>query len=347
MSVRLLAEWKRRTLRFRFDARTSRGAMTSKDTWFVKMWLEHRPDVYGIGECAMFPGLSLEDDEHFEDILTDACRDVRASFNKALPSSIRYGMEMALNDLYGGGKGIFHGYNKWTHHKKGLLINGLIWMGDIATMKGRIDEKIKAGFKCLKLKIGVDFKQELELIRQIRAAYPSDQLELRVDANGAFSEEEAKRSLDALALYGIHSIEQPIRQGQFEAMARLCKNAPLPIALDEELIGVTPSVTKRQLLSYIRPHYVILKPALCGGFSHAEDWIAAAKETGAGWWATSALESPIGLNALAQWTYQLEPTMPQGLGTGQIYDTNIPSQVELRGQHLWRKYGKRVNWEDL
>lgn len=331
----LKATWRPYTLHFTFEARTSRGAMWHKRTYFVEVWDDAAPDVKGVGECALFEGLSADDQPDYEQRLDSACRGIH-SFDLAASgySSITFGLEGALADLAHGGKGICFP-SAWTTGRSHVAINGLIWMGDKRLMLQRIKEKMAMGFRCIKLKIGgINFDDELALLAYIRGQIGSDELELRLDANGAFAPADALARLDALARYGIHSIEQPIRAGQPREMARICEQSPIPVALDEELIGVRGMAEKKALIAAIKPAYVILKPSLCGGLRHADEWIAAACEQGVGWWATSALESNIGLSAIAQWVAAKNPAMPQGLGTGGLYSNNIPSRVYLEGDRL-------------
>lgn len=333
----LIADWRRYRLYFKFEARTSRAVMHAKNTYFVRVRDTERPEIFGLGEVPLFAGLSREDDPGFEGRLEEACRNIN-SFDPSLPcdSSIRMGLETAVADLANGGRGIiFHG-SQWLEGATGIDINGLIWMGDHDTMFRRIRKKLDEGFKCLKLKIGgIAFDDELNLLRHIRSRFPEDILQIRADANGAFSAENAMSRLEQLSQFGLHSIEQPVHAGQYDLMADICRNSPIQVALDEELIGDTPSNFKAQLLSFIRPQYVILKPALCGGFYGAQGWIDAAAELGIGWWATSALESNVGLNAITQWTAAKGVTMPQGLGTGELYLNNTASQLIRRGEKLF------------
>ena len=258
-------------------------------------------------------------------------------------SSIRFGVETALLDLKNGGRrkicpGAFY------EGKQSIEINGLIWMGDKEAMYSRIEEKLTAGFRCVKLKIGaIDFNSELELLKSIRSRYGKDEIELRVDANGAFLPSEAMFKLDRLSRYDIHSIEQPIRQGQWREMEALCRNTPIPIALDEELIGINDPKLKEQMLDVINPQYIILKPALAGGLSGSAEWIDKAEKRNIGWWITSALESNVGLNAIAQWTAMLQSSIPQGLGTGQLYKNNIISPLVQKGSTI--QYDPSLSWD--
>ena len=250
-------------------------------------------------------------------------------------SSILFGLETALASLRAGGR-----HELWpsafTRGEVAIPINGLVWMGDFRKMRERIRGKLDEGFGCVKLKIGgIDFEDEVALLRMIRKEYGRSDLELRLDANGSFTSENAKERLARLSEYDIHSIEQPIKAGQWEAMRKIAEKSPIDIALDEELIGTRSREEKEELLDAIRPAYVVLKPSLAGGFAHSQEWIELAKERGCGWWITSALESNIGLNALAQFVALQNPTMPQGLGTGELYVENFPSPLVRKGENLW------------
>ena len=334
------AEYSRYLLHFKEDAGTSRGVLKEKETFIVKVWDESCPEVFGMGECALFRGLSADDRKNYEEKLEEVCQRIEEVKMEELEewSSIRFGVEMALQDLAMGGRQLYFS-SAFTEGRLAIEINGLIWMGDKSTMLQRIQQKLEAGFHCIKLKIGaIDFEAELSLLQYIRERFSCEKVELRVDANGAFAPEEAMSKLEALAAFGLHSIEQPIRQGQWEEMAHLCRETPIPIALDEELIGVYGRKKKLELLEIVQPQYIILKPALCGGFSGAREWIELAEKRGIGWWVTSALESNIGLNALAQWVATLGNPMPQGLGTGQLYTNNLWSPLRQEGECLI--YGK-------
>lgn len=335
----LKASYQKYLLHFKEPAGTSRGVLTDKETYVIRIWEEEHPGITGIGECPLFRGLSAEDRPDYESKLEEVCGHIDCVNSGELRdwSSIRFGIEMALSDLHYGGKGIYFP-SAFTQGEQAIEINGLIWMGDRATMFRRICQKLEAGFRCIKLKIGaIDFQAELDLLDYIRCNFSSEKVELRVDANGAFTPANAMDRLTALACFDLHSIEQPIRQGQWEEMARLCRTSPVPVALDEELIGISCPEQKRELLETIRPQYIILKPALCGGFEGAREWIALAQELRIGWWVTSALESNIGLSALAQWVATLENPLPQGLGTGQLFTNNFPSLLVQEGAVLRMK----------
>lgn len=345
----LRARFHKYTLHFRFLARTSRESMTQRHTYYLHLWDDSNPEVEGIGECNLFRGLSAEDTPDYERRLQRFCDeagDAHAVDNVRDCSSILFGFETAKADLNNGG--VRQPFPcQWSIGGASIPINGLVWMGDRKLMADRIREKLDAGFKCLKLKIGgIRFEDELDLLEMVRREFSQSDLQIRLDANGAFSPADALEKLDRLSKYSIHSIEQPIRAGQLREMSELCKKSPLPIALDEELIGVREMGQKAALLDGLRPQYIILKPALCGGFCHADEWIAEAQRLGIGWWSTSALESNVGLNAIAQWLggkmgdKGLE--MPQGLGTGALYVDNVQSPLKLEGDRLL--YDASVSW---
>lgn len=334
-----------RTLHFIQPAGTSRGVYTTRQSYYVTLSDDNVPGIVGIGECATLPDLSCDamPPKEYERILKGFCDDLCQSGKidkeamRPYPSML-FGLETAKRQLdNGGGIDLFN--TPFGRGEEGITINGLIWMGTFDEMFQRLEAKLKAGFHCVKLKIGaIDFEKELRLIQHIRQHFSRKEVELRVDANGGFTPDNAMQRLEALAKYDIHSIEQPIRQHQWKEMARLCKNSPLPIALDEELIGVNDLTEKNRLLDTIQPQYIILKPSLHGGISGTREWIKLAKERGIGSWITSALESNIGLNAIAQLTadiYGPHITMAQGLGTGQLFSDNIPMPLEIRGEQLW------------
>ncbi|MBD5185992.1 MAG: o-succinylbenzoate synthase [Bacteroidales bacterium] len=341
----LRAAWARRNLDFRFTARTSRETMTMKPTWYIRLWYTETPGVWGIGECAHFAGLSAEPTEGFEAKLNDLCHSLNTGRRIDITrwSSLKMGLETALLDLENGGRRVlFHG--QFTEGESEIVINGLVWMGSTDEMLARIDEKLSAGFRCLKMKIGgVKFNDELRLLDHIRMSFPPEKLTLRLDANGAFTPDNAMSKLEALANFDVHSIEQPIRAGQLDKMSYLCENSPIPIALDEELIGLHDPTDMRRLLYFVMPQYIVLKPTLCGGLSGAGNWIKVADEKKIGWWITSALESNIGLNAIAQFTAAYAPELPQGLGTGALYHNNILSPLTLTGDTL--RYNPEGTWQ--
>lgn len=330
------AAFARYTLDFIKPGGTSRGVLYKKDTYFIKLWDESAPEHYGIGECALFKGLSAEDNDTYEDKLHELCRNVSDGKDTDLSShsSILFGFESAILDYSNGCRRVcFDG--DFANGKSCIPINGLVWMGSKDEMISRINEKISAGFRTIKLKIGaIDFNQEIEMIKHIRNRYSANELTIRVDANGGFNLDNVMPNLDKLLKYGIHSIEQPIMAGQWEDMARVCENSPIPVALDEELIGITNPMFMMELLKTISPHYIVLKPSLMGGFSGSTDWLKLASQFNIGGWITSALESNIGLNALAQWVDTLQVRIPQGLGTGNLYKNNIPSPLEQKEDYL-------------
>jgi len=307
-------------LNFKRPSGTSRGVLLEKETWFIIL---KQNETIGVGECGLLRGLSIDDRPDYEDKLKWVCNNINLGLDHLMSEledlpSIQFGLEMAFKSLKS--KTTFELFpSEFTQGKKHIPINGLIWMGDTSFMKQQIKQKIKEGFSCIKMKIGaIDFTTELGLLKSIRDEFSEDDIELRVDANGAFSATDALEKLKRLSDYKLHSIEQPIKQGQWEEMALLCKQTPLPIALDEELIGVFSVTKKAQLLQTIQPQYIILKPSLIGGFKSSDEWIKLSEEYHIGWWMTSALESNVGLNAIAQYTYTKQSNMPQGLGTGSL-----------------------------
>lgn len=326
-------------LQFKEPSGTSRGVMTYKDCYMVQLYDDTHPERVGWGECALFRGLGSDDQPEYEQVLAEACRNISIMpFDEVLKqlagwTSIRFGFETAWQELNNWGD-----YpSRFAMGEQPITINGLVWMGDKATMLRRIEEKLQAGFRCVKLKIGaIDFDAELDLLRTVRSRFSRNEIELRVDANGAFTPAEAPRKLDALARYDLHSIEQPIKAGQWDEMAQLCAYTPIPIALDEELVAcrvVSPTLAT-QMLDTIKPQYIILKPSLTGALSGTDIWIKAATERGIGWWITSALESNIGLAAIARYTASLCVDKPQGLGTGALYTNNILSPLRQVGEVL-------------
>jgi len=353
----LKAYHKKYTLNFKQASGTSRGILTQKDSWFIIVQDEFDPEIVGIGECGLLKGLSIDDRPDYEQKVIEVCNNIQ-NFQMFIDEglemfpSIKFGLEMALMDLgvieengnsgYRGKRMLFP--TEFTKGNDSIDINGLVWMGEFDFMKQQIREKIDSGFSCIKLKIGaIDFEKELQLIKSIRKEFSAKNIEIRVDANGAFSPQEALDKLIKLSAFDLHSIEQPIKQGQWEKMAKLCENTPLPIALDEELIGINELTQKAKLLEIINPQYIILKPSLIGGFKVSEEWIQLAEKNNIGWWVTSALESNIGLNVIAQWTYTLNSNMPQGLGTGQLYTNNFNSPLEIKSGKLY--FDPSISWD--
>ena len=325
-------------LDFKRPSGTSRGVMTEKETWFIVL---EKDGKKGIGECGILRGLSIDDRPDYEEKLRWTCDNIHLGKDHLWEAliefpSIQFGVEMAFQSLVSETPFLLFP-SDFTNGTKSILINGLVWMGEEAFMKQQIEEKLADGFTCIKLKIGaIDFDKELQLLRFIREHFTPEQVEIRVDANGAFDSDLALDKLIQLTEFKLHSIEQPIQKNHTDRMAELCKITPFPIALDEELIGVFSLAEKEQLLLKIKPQYIILKPSFIGGFRGTQEWISLAKKHKIGWWVTSALESNIGLNAIAQWTAILYPEMPQGLGTGGLFTNNFPSRLELRGEYLFR-----------
>ena len=339
------AIYKKHILNFKQPSGTSRGVLKTKETWFIILSSEEKQ---GIGECGILRGLSVDDRPDYEAQLKYTCENIDKGLVFLLEKNIEFpsiqiGLEMAfmsfeaIDDFE-----LFP--SKFTKNEDSISINGLIWMGTEAFMKQQIQDKIEAGFKCIKLKIGaIDFNTELNLLKGIRRHFSESDIELRVDANGAFSPDSALEKLKQLSDFNIHSIEQPIKANQFKEMAKLCEQTPLPIALDEELIGVFSIENKIELLQTIKPQYIILKPSFIGGFNGTDEWIALAEKQNIGWWITSALESNVGLSAIAQYTYLKQNNMPQGLGTGGLFTNNIQSPLEVKNGTLQYNNNNR-NW---
>ncbi|MBD5206512.1 MAG: o-succinylbenzoate synthase [Bacteroidales bacterium] len=343
-------------LHFKQPAGTSRGILNEKITCFLRVYDENDPTQFGIGEAGIFPGLSPEADDRFFYKLMELQANVRLGLQTDLERfpSLQCGFEQAIRDFASGCRGIYY-ESPFIEGMSDIEINGLVWMGDFDKMIERIESKLSEGFRCIKLKIGaIDWRKEIEMIEFIRAQYPREKVEIRVDANGGFTMDNAIPRLHRLHELGVHSIEQPIKQGNPDLMRFLCEVSPLPIALDEELIGKFTTENKIEMLDYIKPSYIVLKPTLIGGFSGSEEWIRLAEERGIGWWVTSSLESNIGLNALAQWVATLNTTIPQGLGTGALYTNNFKSPLELHGDrlsynpslHLDRKQISELDWRE-
>lgn len=339
------ATYTRYVLNFKRPSGTSRGVMTEKETFFII--LEH-DGKKGIGECGILRGLSYDDRPDYEEKLQWVCANIGVGEERLWHElsewpSIQFGVETAFRSLEAGDPFILFP-SEFTSGAQSIAINGLVWMGDEAYMKQQIEEKLETGFNCIKLKIGaIDFDKELGLLQFIRNHFSVADIEIRVDANGAFSATNALDKLNQLSKYQIHSIEQPITQGQVLATKRLCRETPIPIALDEELIGITSLERKEDLLEQIRPQYIILKPSLVGGFRGSREWISLAESLNIGWWATSALESNVGLNAISQWTFLQNNPMPQGLGTGALYTNNFDSPLKVAGGRL--HYDPELPWD--
>ncbi len=342
----LKASFTKHILNFKQAGGTSRGVLHEKPSWFLKIFDADNPEIFGIGECSIIPNLSPDDYEKLEPLIQKVCEDIdfyKNNFDKLTRfPSVQFALETALLDLKNKGQRILFP-SEFTLGKDVIDINGLIWMGSKEFMQSQIKEKIEEGFKCIKLKIGaLNFEEELNILKGIRKEYNTNEIELRLDANGAFHPSHALEKLKRLSGFNIHSIEQPIKAGQFEVMASLCEHSPIPIALDEELIGIWNPNEKQNLLTQIKPQFIILKPSLLGGLEKSLGWINLANKNQTGWWVTSALESNIGLNAIAQWTYQLQNKLPQGLGTGKLFTNNILSPLEIKKAKLF--YQPEINW---
>ena len=323
-------------LDFKRPSGTSRGVLTQKETWFLILKKDGKT---GIGECGILRSLSLDDRPDYEEKLKWVCENIHLGEEKLWEElrefpSIQFGVEMAFRSLAANDPFLLFPSN-FTRGEAAISINGLVWMGEEQFMKEQIIQKIEGGFKCIKLKIGaIDFETEIDLLKYIRSEFTSEEIEIRVDANGAFLPAEALEKLKRLSELELHSIEQPIKQGQPEEMAKLCRTSPLAIALDEELIGVTDVTEKRKLLQIIEPQYLIFKPSLIGGIKGTQEWVDLLEEKEIKWWITSALESNVGLNAIAQFTYTLNNPVPQGLGTGSLYTNNFESPLEVDNGEL-------------
>lgn len=344
----LKARFHKHVLKFRHPAGTSRGVMHDRETWFLQVWEAESSEIIGMGECSLLRGLSYDDRPGYEEQLEWLCTHINtppAELDLLLTDwpSIRFGLEMALKDLSGGGNRILFP-SSFTQGKIPIPINGLVWMGSTDFMLDQISHKLEQGYRVIKMKVGaIDFESECMLLGIIRQQYSPEEVVIRLDANGAFTPGEALEKLKRLSAFHIHSIEQPIAAGQPEAMAHLCSTSPIPVALDEELIGVNRKSDKGRLLEIIHPQFIILKPSLTGGFAACEEWIAAAEKLGTGWWITSALESNMGLNAIAQWTATLGNLLPQGLGTGSLFSNNVESPLHVEHGYLHFRPGVRWN----
>lgn len=319
--------------------------MTQKETWFIVL---EKDGKKGIGECGILRGLSIDDRPDYEAQLQWTCNNIHLGENQLWEAliefpSIQFGVEMAFQSLRSENPFLLFP-SDFTNGTKSIEINGLVWMGEAAFMKQQIEEKLADGFRCVKLKIGaIDFDTELQLLGYIRQHFTPEQIEIRVDANGAFDVTMALDKLNKLSEFKLHSIEQPIQKNNTDSMSELCKTSPIPIALDEELIGVFSLEEKEELLQKIMPQYIILKPSFVGGFRGTKEWIILAEKYNIGWWITSALESNIGLNAIAQWTFLQHNLMPQGLGTGALYTNNFDCPLVVSQGQLW--YDKQLDWK--
>jgi o-succinylbenzoate synthase len=338
------ATFQKHILNFKQASGTSRGILRTKETFFLFISNESSE---GIGECGLFRGLSIDDRDDYEEKLQWLCDNIGLEEQQLLKElkefpSIQFGLEQALKSLESKDKFQLFPSN-FTEGIDSIPINGLIWMGSDQFMHQQIKEKLESGFTTIKMKIGaIDFNTELSLLKSIRKEYNANEIELRVDANGAFDPKEALEKLKRLSEMELHSIEQPIKQGQWQEMARLCEETPLDIALDEELIGIFAVTKKEELLLTVNPQYIILKPSLIGGIGGSNEWINLSNSHNVAWWITSALESNVGLNAIAQFTYDLGVKIPQGLGTGGLFTNNFDSPLEIKKGEL--HYNKNKDW---
>ena len=332
------AEYKKYQLLFKQPVLTSRGEMKVKNGYFLYITIN---GITGTGECSFIEGLSADNLENYESTLLQLCNAINTNQLNNKPDlkyypSINFGLEVALLNQRNGGKGLFF-ESDFTNGKKGIPINGLIWMGRKEKMLEQIKDKLQHGFSCIKIKVGaISFDEEVSLLKFIRQKFPKDVIEIRLDANGAFTNKNVFKNLETLSAFDIHSIEQPVKAGQFELMKKICSSSPILIALDEELIGVEYD-NQLKLLQFISPQYIILKPSLLGGFESANRWITFAEQEKIKWWVTSALESNIGLSAIAQWVATKNNPLMQGLGTGSLYSNNMPSSLQIRNGYLWMR----------
>lgn len=349
----LQATYFKKIFHFNFKARTSRGLMNDKTSWFIRVQDSERPDVFGLGECGPLPGLSVDDTPDFESTLASIIAQLNALSIKTtdyaavaplIPPgypSIVFGFETALLDLQHGGKRVI--FPGTFLEGNPIAINGLVWMGDMDFMMDQINRKVAQGFRCIKLKVGgLDFERECDILAYIRRKHFREDIAVRLDANGAFKVDDVLYKLGELAKFGIHSIEQPLKP-RLPEMEELCRKSPIPVAFDEELIGVNTKEEKTALLERLKPQFIVLKPTLHGGLAGTAEWIRIAASQNIGWWITSALESSIGLNAICQFTATYAPQIPQGLGTGEIYSDNFTSPLIVREGNIYYERGR--SWE--
>ena len=352
----LKASFYKQVFNFNFSARTSRGRMRTRTSWFIRVWHENNDTIFGLGECGPLPGLSIDDKPDYEKVLQSVIESVS---KLSIPSShiledarrivpigypsILFGLETALLDLTNGGERII--FNNSFIKSTPIPINGLVWMSDLDLMLQQASDKIAEGFTCIKIKVGgLNFEKECDILHYLRRKYFREDITIRLDANGAFKLDDVIYKLNTLARFTIHSIEQPIKPGQPE-LEELCRKSPIPIALDEELIGVETLEAKTKLLERVKPQYIILKPSIHGGMSGSQEWISIAEKLNIGWWITSALESNVGLNAICQFTANYPVTIPQGLGTGKLYDDNVPSPLDIKNGAIF--YNPKLSWNPV
>ena len=349
----LHASFFKKTFLFNFKARTSRGLMKDKTSWFIKIWDESDPKIYGIGECGPLPKLSEEATPDFEEKLasiiqsfneqklkTGSLEEIKKNIPQHFPS-VLFAFETAALDLKNGGKRVIY-HNDFIKGKP-LPINGLVWMGDMDFLMNQINQKLEQGFTCIKLKVGgLDFDRECDTLSYIRKRYFRDQITIRLDANGGFKIDDVLFKLEQLSKFDVHSIEQPLKPNIKET-EELCRKSPVPVALDEELIGKETHSDKLELLQRLKPQFIVLKPTLHGGLQGCAEWISIAQSLNIGWWITSALESSIGLNAIAQFTASYKIDIPQGLGTGMIYENNFASPLSVKAGFI--SYNPELGWD--
>lgn len=312
--------------------------MNEHTVYVIKVQNENDPSKKGLGEASPLNGLSIDAGPDFENTLSIILKELNAGSSPEFSDldkfpAIRFGLEAAMADLANGAKGIYFENNFIKGNP--IPVNGLVWMSDANTMLRSVEEKVALGYSCIKLKVGaLDFDEECRLLERIRKNHNAFKVELRLDANGAFKKDDAQLQLKELARFDVHSIEQPVQVNEHDLMELLCRSSKIPIALDEELIGIDADSEARQLLKKIKPQYIILKPTLLGGFKKSDQWIDIANALNIGWWATSALESNVGLNAIAQWVSTKNIHMHQGLGTGLLYSNNFSSPLYIQDGHL-------------
>ena len=339
-------------LDFRFEAGTSRGVMTSKNSYFLKLYDQDNPQVFGIGECSPLVGLSPDLEGNLQEVFQHCITSISRidhiktdEINDIIPETypaLKFALETAILDLKKGGTRVLF-ENEFTNSTMAIPVNGLVWMGNRDLMRHRIKNKLDEGFDTIKIKVGaINIEDEIALLKYIRNQFSSGQITIRLDANGAFHANDALGVLDRFSKYDIHSIEQPIMAGDWKEMEKICDQSPIPIALDEEIIGIYKKKLRKQLLKSIKPAYIIIKPTLLGGFQQSKDWIELAKDRSIGWWMTSALESNIGLNAISQFTINYPISLPHGLGTGQLFHNNIPSPLRIKDGYLL--YDQKESW---
>lgn len=348
----LKAGYIKHRLKFLRPAGTSKGYLNYKDCWFISLWNDDCPQVKGIGECSILPNLSVDDRADVEAKIAEVCDQINGgTFQQGslLPNwpSIQFALEMAMLDLQNGGNRVLFP-SKFTQGKAGVVTNGLIWLGDESNTRQQIADRLDRGYSCIKLKIGqLDWPTEYAILRFLRKQFKAHELSIRVDANGAFSPQKAYSVLEQLCELEVHSIEQPIKAGQVEALALMCNGTPIPIALDEELLGIFDYKKRKELLETIKPQYLVVKPGLHGGFASSAQWVELARQNNIGWWATTALESNIGVNAIAQWAYTQNPDFIHGIGTGLLYSNNIDSPLSLRGESLFYRPNEEWNLSEI